>query len=800
MFQNFFRTTWRNLLRYKTFSSINVFGLAISMSVCLLAILLIVDAYKYDRFHSDSDQIYRILTDAIRKSGGQEGYATSPYPAGEALQAQFTGLESWVPLVRGLSGSFKAGDKELFLSGLYTNPSFFDVFSFELEKGDVLTALSQPNTLVLTPETAIRFFGDSNPIGKTLGNAAIGEFTVTGIVKPAEGKTHLEFEALASLATLPSIEARSEGMPIMENWNNYYSTYNFVKLKPQIDKADAEATLAQIATSAFEGRVLETRDAGYEYRLQPLTEITPGPILSNSMGRGLPEFMIWFLSGLCLIVMTSACFNYASLTIARAFTRNREIGIRKVLGAHSRQIFLQFMGEAVLIASLAFIFAYGLLELTIPYFESLSFMAFTDVNLELDAGILLRYMTLVVAVGCIAGLLPAIVFSRSTASAALRQLSNSAIFRRMGFRKVLLVAQFSVSLLFVIVLTIQFKQTDYAIQGNFGADKSDILNVMLDDLGYDKVVAELQQIPQISEMSATSHLMGTWQDRTSDFRLSETGDVFRVRDYFIDDRFLDNLDIKIVAGENFESNPTQSEELSIIVNEKFLETHQIASAAEALNTTILIEGGPEVRIRAVLEDFLYKPLNYSLEPLVLRYDPSQWRVLNLKVTGDAREVTSRIDAIWQKLGEQESPRYAFYSDEVSTNFANIQDLMWIVAYFSTIGIIIACLGLLGMAIYTAEARSKEISIRRVVGADTKSLIVLLAKGYAILLLVAVIIAVPVGYLLGGQILQMFAYHINLDASVFLPGILLVFLLGALTTGSQIIRSALANPIETLRYQ
>ena len=799
MLYNFIRTTWRNLLRYKTFSAINIFGLAISMSVCLLAILLIMDAYDYDHFHSEPDRIYRVLTDAIRKSGGQEAYATSPFPAGEALQNQFTGLEHWVPLVRMRAG-FENDDRTLQISGLYTGPSFFEVFGFELESGDPAKVLSEPNTVILTPETVERFFGNSDPLGATLVSETRGQFTVTGVLKPAAGKTHLEFEALFSLATLPAFEARPESPQVTTNWNNYYSSYNFVKLKEGVDKAQAEETLAQIAASAFEGRALETRDAGYEYRLQPLNEITPGPIMSNSMGRGLPEFMIWFLTALCVIVMTSACFNYASLTIARAFTRNREVGIRKVLGANRGQIFLQFLGEAVLIAGLAFVFAFGLLELTIPLFEQLSFLAFTDVNLELTSGVVLGYLLLVMVVGALAGLLPAVVFSRSTATAALRQLSNSTFFRRMGFRKVLLVTQFTVSLLFVIVLTIQFKQMDYAVQENFGADKHDIVNVPLGDLSYDQVTAELAAVPQIADVSSVSHLMGTWQDSNSDIRIEEGGDIFQVRDYFVDDRFIPNFGLTLIAGENFDVNPSQTEESSVIVNEKFLETHQIASPAEALNTTIFLEGGPEVMIRGVLSNFLFKPLSYSLEPLMLRYDPEQWRVLNLKVGNDPQVAIASLKAIWKKLGASDPPQYAFYADEVSSNFATMQDLMWIVAYFSTIGIIIACLGLLGMAIYTAEARSKEISIRRVVGADTKSLIVLLAKGYAILLLLAVIIAVPLGYMLGGQMLQLFAYHINLDAWVFLPGILLVFFLGAITTGSQIIRSALSNPIETLRYQ
>lgn len=503
--------------------------------------------------------------------------------------------------------------------------------------------------MVLTEETAKRLFGDEDPWARCWKKWP-GNFKVTGVLAPFPGKTHLEFEALGSLATLSAMESSRPDWQVQENWNNYYMTYNFVRLREGEHPQDVEKALTDIATSAYRGRELETRDAGYVFHLQPLGEITPGPLLSNSMGRGLPAMLLWFLSTLCAIVIASACFNYTSLTIARSFSRAKEVGIRKVLGASRRQVFSQFLSEALVIAVLSYVLAQGLLELTIPYFNRLQFLAFSDVTLRLDWIVAGAFMLFTLLVGIVAGALPAAVLSRLQPLAALQALQNTRLFRRVGLRKALLVSQFAVSLIFIILLTVAWRQMNYAIGENFGADRADILNVEMQGLAYDKLASEFSRVSQVRDISATSHLMGTWQDSKVDVRGSEAAEAVPVRDYFIDHRFIPNLGLTLVAGENFPENTAQQRELFAIVNEKFLERFGLGTPAEAIHRVIYVGDGSPLAIRGVVKDFLYKPLSYQLEPLLLRCDPAKLNLLNLKLSGTTPEAIAALENVWKNLG------------------------------------------------------------------------------------------------------------------------------------------------------
>lgn len=801
MWSNYFKVAIRNLFKHKSFSFINIFGLAASMSVCLLVIMLIQDAYKFDKFHPNSEQIFRVITDAQRKGGGEESYASTPFPLGKSLTEEYACVDAWAPLVNRLNVEFRGNNRSLRVDGLLADAAFFEVFGFELAEGDAATALNEPNSVVLTHDCADKFFKNKNPLGQTLEAGSLGTFKVTGVLAPFPGKTHLEFDVLGSLSSLAAMEQLAAGADnIRDNWNNYYSTFNFVRLREGVSKQTAEQALAQISKEAYADLALESRDAGYRFRLQPLNAITPGPLLSNSMGRGLPELMLWFLSALSGIVIFSACFNYTNLTIARALTRANEVGVRKVMGASRWQVFRQFITEALVVSGLALALAFVLLQLTIPLFNQLQFLADTDVSLQMSWATVGWFITFSMGVGLIAGTLPALVMSQFQPLAIMQKLQNTRLFRRMGLRKVLLVAQFTVSLIFLTTLTIMWKQADFAIQGNFGFQASTIVNVDLQGQPFNRVLAEFQQNANVQKISAVSHLMGTWQDSKVDVRAKTGDEPEGVRDYFVNEQYLDNLGISLVAGENFAANPTQATELFAVVNEKFLEHFKLGAPAEALGQTIIVGDSCSLTIRGVVEDFLYKPLNYALEPLLLRYDPAQWQVLNLQLgSSDLSGSIASLERSWKKVDKGNALSYQFYDQTVRENFSNMYDIIWIVAYFGMMGMLIACMGLLGMAIYAVETKAKEISIRKVVGAGPRDLVRLLSKGYLVLLAIATVLALPLSYLLGSQLLETFAFRISLGVLVFIPGVAVLFLLGALTIGSQTIRAALKNPVEQLRH-
>ncbi|MEO1259998.1 MAG: ABC transporter permease [Bacteroidota bacterium] len=802
MLKSYLKIAFRNLLKNKSFSFINVFGLAASLSVCLLCILLIKDSHSYDQFHADTDQVYRLITTPVRKSGNVEAYASSPYRVGQALYEDYSQVEYWVPLMRTFNSDVRYNDNTLSNRGLFTNASFFEVFGFELSAGDPLTALNDPYSVVLTHDLAERIFKNADPIGQYLEMPAYETpFQVTGVLKPFPGKTHLKFDALGSMSTQLALDKLPESRNFSTNWLDYYMTYNFVKLKNGSGKEEVEAALKDIAGTRYTDLQLESRDMGYNFSIQALDDITPGPHFSNNMGDAMPEQVLWFFSILGIIVMLSACFNYTNLTVARSLTRAKEVGVRKVMGATRGQVFGQFISESLVVALFALGLGYFILEFLTPILSKTPLMTMADVSFDKDFQVVGWFFLFTILVGLVAGLLPATVLSKFSPLSIMQKLQNVRLFRWIGMRKALIVFQFAISLVFILCLSIAWKQINYAVAENFGADRTDIVNVYMQGNELGKLQAAFTQLPQVKKISATSHLMGTWQDSKEDVRIDQGDEAVGVRDYAVDHRFIDNFGLELIAGENFPDHPNQQHEVFAIVNETFLHQFDLGSPQEAVGRSLLISDSSLVSIRGVVKDFLYKPLTYSLEPLLIRYQPERLNVINLTVSGtDLPTTVAAIERTWKQVDEEQTIVYQFYDETVAENFSNIKELAKVVGIVGVLGLVIACLGLLGMAIYSVETKAKEISIRKVIGASASDLVRHLSRGYVMLLLIAVLVAVPASYLIGSQLLQTFAFSIPLNVWVFLPGVLVLILLGILTVGSQTVRAAFGNPVDNLRNE
>ncbi len=801
MLRNYLTIAWRNILKHSIFSFINIFGLAVSLSVCLLSIMLIKDSHSYDLFHPEADRVYRVITNPVRKSGGEEPYASSPYIVGKTLAENNPQVELWTPLIKRFNCDILQNNNRIEGRGFFTTATFFEMFGFELESGDPSTVLEDPYSIVLTKALAEKLFREIDPVGQTLELPSYEQvFKVTGVLKPFPGKTHIEFDALSSLSTQIALEKQS-GTNYTNNFLDYYSNYNYIRLNSATDKVSAMATLSSISRNQYKDLALETRDVGYNFSLQALEKITPGPHFSNNMGDALPEQILWFFSALSIIVILSACFNYTNLTIARSLTRAKEVGVRKVLGASKSQIFYQFISEALLIALLSLGLAFILLQLTIPAFNRIEVFAQLHVNFSMDLIAVLLFIGFAVFTGIIAGLLPSMALSRFSPLVIIQRFQNYRLFRRIGLRKVLVVAQFSVSLIFILLLTIAWKQVDYSIQKNFGSSYENMINLNMYDHSYEQLSTVFGQLPQVSSSSAISHLMGTWADSKVDVKVNRSAEPIEVRDYTIDHHYLNEFQIELVAGDNFPENSAQQEELFAIVNENFVEQFDLGNSKAAIGQSILIGDSTQVSIRGVVKDFLYKPLVYNIEPLLLRYNPANLSVMNLTISSsDLPGTIAALEKKWEQIDNQRKFEYSFYQETVEENYANVQALAGVVGYFGLLALIISSLGLLGMAIYSVETKAKEISIRKVIGASAVDLVRQLSKGYFLLLVIAVVIALPISFMIGQQLLQIFAYRITLDWLVFLPGVVLLLLIGSVIIGSQTIRAALANPITWLRKE
>ncbi len=803
MFQNYLKIAFRNLVKHKAFSFINIFGLALSMSVCLVVICIIKDAHSYDLFHPNSGRTFRILTEVQRKDGGTESYASSPYMVAKKLTEDYAQVELWTPMLLSFNGEAKADGKQLLsIQGMYSDASFFKMFGFELASGDPAVALNEPFCMVLTDEMAGKFFPNENAVGKEIEMPSLGTFKVTGVLKKAPGKSHLEFEALGSLATQLAMEKQPGAWNVTSDWRNYYGGFHYIRLQPGADVKTAELALAQIAKAKYADLELESRDGNYRFELQPLEDITPGRMLSQTSGFTIPTAGLWFLSGLALIIMLAAAFNYTNLTIARSLLRTKEVGVRKVLGATRGQVFWQITSEAVVTSLLALLLSYYIFKLGKVLLnqgataEILNFMG------QEDLAMFGWFLAFALGVGLFAGALPATVLSKTSPLQVLQKLQNVKFIQKFGLRKVLLGFQFTITLVFLFSLTIMHRQANFAIHQNFGFDKPQTLLVEMQGTPYDKLSAAFSRVKGVETISAISHPMGTFSDMSEDVRSDSVPEKTGIRFYFVDPNYVGHFGLTLLAGENFPENPSQQRELFALVNESFCERFKLGAPAEAVGKALTIGDSLQLVVKGVLKNFPFKPAFYSPgEPMFLRSQPAQLNVMNLELAGtDLTATMLELERTWKQIQPDRHFEAEFFDQRIRSNYAEMVSFAWAIGFLGLLGMVIACMGLLGMTMYTVETKAKEISLRKILGASMSDLTMSLSKSYLVVLGIAALIATALTWLVGSQLLLEFEQRISMSPWLFLPGILVLGLIAGLTVSSQTIRAALADPAKSLRSE
>jgi putative ABC transport system permease protein len=803
MFKSMITTALRNIYRNRTFSLINLTGLAVSMSLGLLIIMIVKEQYTFDNFHQDSDRIFRVNTMALRVSGEREPYASVPMPVGQLIKEDYTFTDEVVRLNRWLNCDAVYGNTNVPVHGLFADPSFLTLFNFPLEKGHPGTALNEPNSLVITHEAAEKIFGITEPLGQTLSLSGYGEFVVTGVLKPFLSKTHFDFEILASTAAIPALEKVGTMSPVTDNWNNYYANYVYFKLKEGRSADEAEKALTEIVQKHYAGLKLETRDKGYEFYLQPLEAITPGPELSNQMGNGMPSLLIVFMSVLVGIVMIMACFNYTNLMIAKSLSRAREIGIRKVVGAHRWQVFFQFVGEAVVFALVALVFSYLLLQFLKPGFVQLNIAREFSAELKEDYSIYLYFLLFSIGVGVLAGLLPAGYLSAFKPVKVLKDTGGLKVYSKLTFRKALIVTQFTFSVIFVLVVLVIYNQINFMITKDYGFSEQNIYNVRLQGMEFEKLANEVKSLPGVVSIGGVSHALGTWADRASDYKRNRDDEPFTMRDFIVDEHYIANIGLKFLAGRNFDATDEGEHERHVILNEQALTQFGFSDPVKAVGQSIYADDSVMLTVIGVVQDFNFRPLNYQIGPLALRYNLSEIGWLSASIVPANREtVMASIESIWKKLDPVHEFDGVMMADQIDQAYesAGFFDVLTIVGYISFLTIVLACMGMLGMAMYSTQTRIKEIGVRKVMGASSKQIVVLLSRSFFVLIGIAVLIGLPAAFFLGEQFLSLYAYKIEITPLLMLTGVVIVMAVGILTIGSQTLRAATANPADSLRYE
>lgn len=785
MLYNYFKIAFRNLRKYRLFSFINIFGLASGMMICLLALIDIKGSFDYDNFHPHPERTYRLLTDVVNKTNDRMAFATSPLPLTDVLKKDYDFVEGATHFIRAY-GEFDDGRKRLQPMTFWVDADFFRVFGYPIIAG---TAATAPHTAVLTQSMAEKFFGKANPLGKVIHYGDAGAFTVTGIIdNTTPGRSHQRFDMLLSAQSLKS-EA-------LTDWKNHQEGYTYILLKPGVTPETFEKSLASVAARTSK-IIQDNKINAYHFRAQAVSAIAPA---HEELMRGTYEPTYGKLAtemGVGLLTLLLAVFNYINLTLARSLSRAREVGIRKVVGGLRWQVMAQFMAESVILALLGLALAFVGLKMIEP-------MGFVQrwliggVKWGWETGLL--FVVFSIVAGLLAGMVPARILSNFEPAQVLRSHTGLKVIRGISLRKSLIVVQFAVSLLAMITLYVLDRQQTYMSEGDYGFVREQVLTIpVLPGQHADKLMDAIQRQAGVTQVAATSDLFGSHpQDTQWAYRQRSKIDSLLIDGFAINHQLLPALGLKLLAGQNF--TPIDASKNRVLINEEALKGFGLGTAKEAIGKTILLSNNREVSVAGVVQNFNYASFVWALKPLVLQFQPEKFQYLNVKVAdGSSAATVAAIEKVWKQLYPFEPFAGQWYSDYLLERHSHDDDNNFL-GVLTAIAFTIACMGLLGMVTYNTETRTKEVGIRKVMGAAVHQIVWSLSSDFVRLLLIASAIAIPLGYVAGMAILLNFSFHVSIGLETFGPCLGLLFLIGGLTIGLQTYRSAVANPVKALRSE
>lgn len=805
MFRNYIKTALRSLLRHRFFSFINIFGLAIALTICMGIIMLVADQMTYDRYNTKRDRIYRLNSLPYNDNIQFNETATTTLPIQHELLENFTGVEKAVRIVRGFGNPWIEFDQNVNIpvAGFFADPEILDVFEYELEYGDSRSALVDPYSVVLSKKAAKKLFRQENPVGETFKVGDLGTYKVTGILKETTHKSHIVFDALASMASVKSLEALGTRGKDLDNWYQFTAGWVYILLEEGKSVAEIQPHLEKIQQAHFTQLPNPDTQQKIRYKLQSLMSITPGPLINNPIGPFLPWIFIYFFAGLAGVVMITSCFNFTNLSIARSLTRAREIGVRKVTGAMRWQIFTQFISESVIVALFALVVALIMMIALRPLMLGLSFARVMNWDMELNYAVYAIFIAFTLVVGILAGLFPAVVMSGFEPVKVLKSLNSMKLFSRMGLRKSLLVAQFTFSLIFILTVIVVFNQLQLFLKADHGFTMSNKIIVQLGDTSPQTLKAELLKYSNIENVSVASHIPAAGTSYGESFKRSlDEKDWTNINYFSVDEDYLKNIDVSLVAGRFFQPEAGEGNKKFIVISEKAVETFHFESVADAVGEEIILQrDSSRLQIIGVVKNYNHQLLMEDMAPMALMYNPEEFHLLQVAYNDTYAKAGESIEAAWAKVNPSLKVDYKDFNEEIHKIYdIFFGDLVSVLSVVSFLAILISCLGLLGMATYATETRLKEISIRKVLGSSDGSLVYLLSKGFFSVLLIAVVIAVPAAYFINNFWLEKMAYHVSVDGLTIGLGVVILIFFGALTIGSQTWRATFVKPVENLKSE
>ncbi|MFC2161251.1 ABC transporter permease [Acidobacteriota bacterium] len=801
MLKSYLKTTLRNIKKHLGYSFINIMGLAIGMACCILILLFVFDELSYDKFNTDHDRIYRVTRKWLNEDGvvslhlGQ----VAP-PIGPLLKNDFPEILHAVRII-GADGLLVGRNGNFFEEPrfFFAEESFFNVFTHEMIVGDPATALQDPMTIVITQEMAQKYFGSENPLGQPITVKADPikvDMTVTGVIKTMPHNSHFHADIIGSFKTYEAVVGEEE----MRNWSsNNYGTY--LLLEENYDISQLENQLDPFIDRHMSvGRSEQTK-----LQLQKLTDIHLRSHLDSEIEANSDIIYVYIFSIIAFFVLLIACINFVNLATARSSGRAKEVGLRKVVGAQRSQLIRQFLGESILTAVLSLLIAIALVILILPKFNqfvgrSLSF------NLVSNLLLAILLFLFALSVGILSGIYPALFLSAFKPVRILKGKLDSGK-KGLSFRTVLVVFQFSISIILIICINVVSKQLSYMQTRNLGFEKEHVVVLPGSPAiseNLDSFKSRLLLNPSILSISAAKRVpSGRLLDSSGASVLSgETSQpiTFRIALLRVDHDYIPTFKMEMAAGRNFSREIRTDSSQAFILNETAIKGIGWKTPEEAIDQGFKY-GNRSGQIIGVVKDFHFESLHQEISPVVMLLSTSDLNQISIRINSlNIPQTMAHLQDVWSEMRPEYPFSYYFIDENFDQLYRSEENLSRIFSYFAFLSIFIGCLGLFGLASYTAEQRTKEIAVRKVLGASLANLVVLLSKEFSKWVLMANVIAWPIGYIVMSRWIQSFAYRSGITIGTFLLAGILAWAIAFITVSYQTIKASLADPVSSLKYE
>lgn len=805
MFGNYLKIAIRNLGKQKVYSSINILGLSIGIASAILIILFVSDELNYDKFNHNYERIGRIITQNKGKDNSIRNFSLSGASLGESLEAEYPEVKNSTPILdRNSFGRFTVQyeNNKYYESGYFiTKPAFLKIFDYKVLAGDKNSLLTEPNEMVLTETTARKLFGDENPVGKIIKtDRSWGDFKVTGLIQDPPKNSHLQFSMLISFKSLEHFSGFSKAL---QNFDlSLVRTYLLFKDKKDMPGFDKKLTAFE---NTHKGKAFGVTD---HISVQPLSNIHFGSqnieFDLNYGARNKSTVYILGIIGLLIIIV--AGINYTNLAAARSMKRSKEIGIRKVVGAKRGQLISQFLTEAVLLTSISLFIALIIVELVLPFFNN-----FTDKNISLTGNLnflmIASIISLALLLGLLSGSLPAFFISKLKTVLILKsKVQPDSALKIIG--KGLVVTQFVVSVILIFGTITIYNQLQFIKNKDLGFNQDHLLVVDINSGGsrsnFQAIKNEVLKNPNVKSISVSSRLPGDWKNITLVNAYKNGGAANNAREMYylgIDKDFLSTFQMNLLDGRNI--NGTQ-DSANIIINEAAAKELGLSDPLGKSINLFRNKSAGQYNIIGIVKDFNFQSLHEKVSPMILGFRENLFANIDYYTArisaNDVKGTIKYFSDVQQKFDNVTPFEYNFLDERLKDFYEKDQRESTIVEYAAGFAIFIACLGLFGLAAFSAEEKTREIGIRKVLGADVSGIVSLLSKEFIWLVIIANIIALPPGYYLMRGWLGNFAYNSGISLSTFLLTTFMTMFITFITTGYHSVKASLKNPVESLKYE